>query len=178
MEAPQKWGFLSCRFNDTNEEELIMKIIRGPGWCAAIAIAVLSCSRLGLSQETKIAAKNVPAPVIAAFKATYPNATIRGYSREKENGKTYYEIESREGRVSRDVLYNPDGTVAEIEETVDIKDLPAEVRQTIHTHYPKGVITKAEKTIAGDKVSYEVTIKHGIKRVTIELDSDGKLKGK
>ena len=178
MEAPQKWGFLFCRLMTLTKEELIMKIIRGPGWCVAIAIAVLSCSRLGLSQETKIAAKNVPAPVIAAFKATYPNATIRGYSREKENGKTYYEIESREGHVSRDVLYNPDGTVAEIEETVDIKDLPAEVRQTIHTHYPKGVITKAEKTMAGDKVSYEVTIKHGIKRVTIELDSDGKLKGK
>src|SRR6266446_2059841 len=178
MEAPQKWGFLFCRFDDHNEEELVMKIIRGLGRCAVIAVAALSFSQLGLSQETKIAAKNVPAEVIAAFKATYPNATIRGYSREKENGKTYYEIESRDGRVSRDVLYNPDGTVAEIEETVDVKDLPAEVRQTIHTHYPKGVITKAEKTVAGNKVSYEVRIKHGKKWVTMELDSSGKLKGK
>jgi len=178
MEAPQKWGFLFVRFDDLNEEELVMKIIRGLGRCAVIAVAALSFSQLGLSQETKIAAKNVPAEVIAAFKATYPNATIRGYSREKENGKTYYEIESRDGRVSRDVLYNPDGTVAEIEETVDVKDLPVEVRQTIHTRYPKGVITKAEKTVAGDKVSYEVRIKHGLKSVSMELDSSGKLKGK
>jgi uncharacterized membrane protein YkoI len=132
-------------------------------------------SAMAAAQEKKISAKEMPAPVIAAFKTAYPGASIRGYSREKENGRTYYEIESREGQVSRDVLYNPDGTVAEIEETIDPNDLPAEVRQAVQSRYPKGVIAKAEKTVAGDKVSYEVRIRQGIKRVTIELDPNGQL---
>jgi hypothetical protein len=68
------------------------------------AISLLSLSAAG--QEKKITAKQVPAAVMAAFKSSYPNATIRGYAHEKEDGKTFYEIESREGTTQRDVLYN------------------------------------------------------------------------
>jgi hypothetical protein len=41
--------------------------------------------------------------------------------------------------------------------------------------FPKAVITKAEKTTAGDKVSYEIVARQGKKRVTIEFDSSGKM---
>src|SRR2546423_10663052 len=93
-----------------------------------IAVALLLLSLSAAAQEKKITANQVPAAVIAAFKTSYPNATIRGYAREKENGKVFYEIESREGTTQRDVLYNPDGTVAELEEAVAFTDLPAAAR--------------------------------------------------
>src|SRR2546423_15574910 len=95
---------------------------------AVIAAAVSLLSFSASAQERKITAKQVPAAVIAAFKASYPNATIRGYAQEKENGKVFYEIESREGTTQRDVLYNSDGTVAELEEAVAFTDLPAAAR--------------------------------------------------
>ncbi|HXM34650.1 MAG TPA: hypothetical protein VN920_05650, partial [Pyrinomonadaceae bacterium] len=72
---------------------------------ARIALVVIAISVTGLSaaaQESKIAAKDVPAAVIAAFKSAYPNATIKGYAREKENGKVFYEIESKDGDIGRD----------------------------------------------------------------------------
>jgi len=138
-----------------------------------MAVSLLAIA--AVAQEKKITAKDVPAAVMKAFKTAYPNATIRGYAREKENGKVLYEIESREGTTTRDVLYNPDGTVAEIEESVAATDLPAEVQQAMKEKFPKAVITKAEKTTAGDKVTYEIVARQGKKRVTIEFDSSGKV---
>jgi len=141
-----------------------------------MAVSLLTIA--AAAQEKKITAKDVPAAVISAFKTAYPNATIRGYAREKENGKVFYEIESREGTTTRDVLYNPDGTVAEIEESIAATDLPAEVQQALKEKFPKAVITKVEKTTAGDKVSYEIVARQGKKRVTIEFDSSGKVLSK
>jgi len=138
-----------------------------------MAVSVLAIATV--AQEKKITGKDVPAAVMTAFKTAYPNATIRGYAREKENGKVFYEIESREGTTTRDVLYNPDGTVAEIEESIAAADLPAEVQQAMKEKYPKAVITKAERTTAGDKVSYEIVARQGKKRVTVEFDSSGKV---
>src|SRR5467141_1368974 len=152
-----------------------MKSIRTISRAALIAMAVSLLTIAAAAQEKKITAKDVPAAVISAFKTAYPNATIRGYAREKENGKVFYEIESREGTTTRDVLYNPDGTVAEIEESIAATDLPLEVQQALKEKFPKAVITKVEKTTAGDKVSYEIVARQGKKRVTIEFDSSGKV---
>jgi uncharacterized membrane protein YkoI len=143
-----------------------------------VALIIMSVSLLAVSvvaQEKKITARDVPAAVMSAFRTAYPNATIRGYAREKENGKVFYEIESREGTTTRDVLFNPDGTVAEVEESVAASDLPAEVQQAFKEKYPKAVITRAEKTTAGDKVSYEVVARQGKRKVTLEVDSSGRV---
>jgi len=97
------------------------------------------------------------AAVIAAFKAAYPTATIKGYAREKEHGQTCYE--SKAGRRhGRDILYHPDGSVAEIEETVAASDLPAAAQAVIRSQYPgrshEGGKNHRENA-QGDKVGYE-----------------------
>lgn len=138
---------------------------------AATTISLLSIS--GLSQEVKLKKKQVPHAVIAAFETTYPRATIRGFGREKENGQVYYEVESVEGTTRRDVLYNPDGTVAEIEESISVSDLPAAASAALHTNYPRAVITKAERITRGDIVEYEAHGKIGKKSVSMEFDARG-----
>lgn len=127
-----------------------------------------------VSQEVKLKKKQVPGAVIAAFASAYPNATVRGYGRETENGKVYYEIESIEKHTTRDVLYNPDGTVAEIEEGIAVGDLPAEATETLHAKYPRAVITSAEKITRGDITEYEAHAKLGKRRVSMEFDANGK----
>jgi uncharacterized membrane protein YkoI len=144
---------------------------------AIISIVVLCAT--AQEQEKKISAGQVPAIIISNFKTAYPNAIIQGYASEKENGKQYYEIESRDGTLHRDVLYNPDGTVAEIEEPIAVNQLPTAVQETFHRQHPRGVITLAEKTMVGDKVTYEVKAREGRKRFSVEFDSSGNiLKGK
>lgn len=144
----------------------------------ALVIVVSGFSGSVLGQEQKISANNVPPAVINAFKSSYPDATIKGFAREKKNGKVFYEIESKDGDVGRDVLYNSDGSVAEIEETVATSDLPAAIRESINSKYPNAVITKAEKTIQGEKVGYEVIARQGKKRISLEFDADGNVKTK
>jgi len=148
----------------------------GQATLAIVVVSGLAGSVLG--QEKAISAKSVPSAVINAFKSSYPDATIKGFAREKENGKVFYEIESKEGAVGRDVLYNPDGSVAEIEETIAVSELPDAIRESIKSKYPKAVITKAEKTIQGEKVGYEVIARQGRKRISVEFDADGNVKTK
>ena len=139
-----------------------------------LAVALVSLPWFSATaQEVKVSRKQVPHAVLAAFKSTYPQATIRGFSREKENGKVYYEVESVEGQTTRDVLYNPDGTVAEIEESIPAGDLPAGAPEALQAKYPGAVITKAEKIIRGDVTEYEAHATKGKKRVSMEFDANG-----
>ena len=140
---------------------------------ASLVAALFALSLSVTAQEKKVAEKDVPKAVLAAFKSTYPNATIRGYSREKENGKVYYEIESMEGEIGRDVLYNPDGTVAEIEETIAPSDLPPAVSAAFRRLHPEAIIKKAEKISRDGQTEYEITAKEGKRRIELEFDSDG-----
>jgi uncharacterized membrane protein YkoI len=140
-----------------------------------IAFGILATSFSISAQEAKIREKDVPPAVIAAFKSAYPNATVSGYAKEKENGKTFYEIESKDGSTKRDLLYNADGTVAEIEETIAATDLPAAAQQLIHSKYPRAVVTSAEKTTQGSKIEYEVSARQGKQRISLTFDVDGKV---
>lgn len=155
-----------------------MKLTLGRRLIVSIIATIFLVGFSASAQEQKITEKSVPAAVIKAFKASYPNAIIKGYAREKENGKVFYEIESKDGDTGRDVLYNPDGSVAEVEETVAASDLPAAIQELISSKYAGGVITKAEKTTAGETISYEVVARQGKKRVALEFDADGNLKSK
>jgi hypothetical protein len=57
----------------------------------------------------KIPLKDLPAAVIAAFQRTYPKATITGIATEMENGKTLYEVESKDGTINRDLRFTDTG---------------------------------------------------------------------
>ena len=135
-------------------------------------VSLLSFS--AIAQEVKLKKKQVPRAVISAFEAAYPQATIRGFAREKENGKVYYEVESVEGQTTRDVLYNPDGTVAEIEESIPSSDLPADAQEALRAKYPGSVVTKVEKITRGDVTEYEAHAKLRKKSVSMEFDASGK----
>jgi hypothetical protein len=66
-------------------------------------------------------------------------------------------------------------TVAEIEESVAAKNLPAAAQQTIQAKYPKAVVSKAEKVTEGEKIKYEVSARRGRQRISLAFDADGKL---
>ena len=149
----------------------VTRVVARLGLFAAI-VSLLSFS--AIAQEVKLKKKQVPRPVISAFESAYPQATIRGFAREKENGKVYYEVESVEGQMTRDVLYHPDGTVAEIEESIPSSDLPADAQEALRAKHPGSVITKVEKITRGDVTEYEAHAKLGKKSVSMEFDASGK----
>jgi len=119
-------------------------------------------------------AAKLPAPILTAFRTSYPNATIKGAAKETEDGKTVWEVESIDNGLTRDLIYNPDGTVVEIEEETAMANVPAAVTDAIKVKYPKATITKAEKMTVGQTITYELTLK-GAAVASIELTPDGKV---
>jgi hypothetical protein len=119
-------------------------------------------------------AAKLPAPILAAFKQSYPNAIIQNAARETEDGKTVWEVESLDNNMARDLVYNPDGTVVEVEEEVAAASVPPFVADAVKAKYPKATVTRAEKKTAGKVVTYEFTLK-GAKESSVEMTPDGKI---
>ena len=121
------------------------------------------------AQEKKISKKDLPRAVLSAFEQSYPNARIKGYSTEMEEGKTFYEIESMKDKMSLDVSYLSDGTVAEIEEGIAVGMLPDPVKASVKANFPRGKISRAEKKTVGDSVTYQLKMTTG--RTSTEIES-------
>ena len=119
--------------------------------------------------------KILPEAVLSAFKAAYPNAVIKGTSKETEKGVTYYEVESVDGKLNRDLLYTADGKAAEIEEALAPETLPAAVLQTLAKAYPGYKVIKAEALTKGNVKQFELQIQVKDKKVGVTIDPNGKI---
>ncbi len=134
---------------------------------------VLGLSALALAQEQRITRKDLPAAVLTAFAKAYPKATIKGYSKEMDEGQTVYEIESVEGKTTRDVIYSADGKLISVEESVSTSELPPEVKAALDKRFPGGKILRAEKVTKGTVVGYEFQVQHKGKTTQIVFDPKG-----
>jgi len=130
------------------------------------------------AEEAKPAAvdlKILPPAVLNAFKTAYPHAVIKGTSKETEKGVTYYEVESVDGKMNRDLLYTADGKAAEIEETIAPGALPAAVTQALAKAYPGYKILKAEDMTKDGQKLFELQIQVKDKKIGVTIDPAGKI---
>ena len=119
-------------------------------------------------------AQKGPAPVIEGVKKACPKCVINTVKKEKEKGQTVYEVETKEGAISRDFMVKPDGSILESEESIDASTLPKAVADAIKAAHPKATIQLAEKLTRGTEVLYEIALKDGGKKLSLTLDSAGK----
>jgi hypothetical protein len=119
--------------------------------------------------------KVLPEAVLSAFKAAYPNAVIKGASKEVENGVTLFEVESMDGTVARNLIYSVEAKISEIEEVIAAADLPGAVRATLAKEYPGYEVVTAETLIKGAVKQFELTIKVKDKKIGVTLDPAGKI---
>ena len=110
-------------------------------------------------EKERVVTKNdVPQAVMEAFTKSYPDATVKQYGVEIENGKTFYEISfAFQGR-EMEVLYKPCGKVAEVEETISEQELPDNIRKAISKEFIKCSLNKIEKIDKAGKKFYEVKL--------------------
>jgi len=114
----------------------------------------------------------LPPAVDAAFKKAYPNATIKNVSKETEDGKMVYEIESMDNGMARDLVYLADGTVVSYEEGITVASVPAAVSASVKARYPTSTIAVAEKLFEKGAMNYELTLK-GAAVASVTLAPDG-----
>jgi len=125
-------------------------------------------------QEQRVTRRDLPAAVARTVDAQARGATIRGYSREKEHGQTFYEVALRVNGHSRDVLMDTTGAVVEGEEQVDIATLPAAVREGLLAAAGSGKLRSVESVTRGGQTAYEGHVNTNGKWSEITVGPDGK----
>lgn len=135
---------------------------------------VLSTVVAAGAQEKKIERKDLPAAVAATVDRETKGATVKGFSSERERGKTVYEAETVVNGKTRDIEIAADGTVTEVEQEVEIASLPVKVQQALSTKAAGGRITKVESLTKGGKlVAYEAAMVKDGKRSEFQVGPDG-----
>jgi hypothetical protein len=142
---------------------------------SSIAAFVLALSLNATAQEKKIDRSALPPVVEKAVQSETRGATIKGFSQERERGKTFYEAETVVNGHTRDVLFASDGTIAEIEEEVAFDSLAANVQTGLTQKAAGGKITKVESLTKKSKlVAYEGHVQKGSKSSEIQVGPDGR----
>jgi hypothetical protein len=128
------------------------------------------------AQEKKIDRKDLPPPVEQAVTRETRGATLLGFTQESEDGKMFYEVETRVAGRSRDILIDATGKVAEIEDAVVLARLSAAVQAGLKAAAGTGRITRVESiTKQGKVVAYEAQVTAaGGKKSEVQVGPDGK----
>ncbi len=138
-----------------------------------ILVLTFGCAADSMAQEARIKPKDLPPAVVRAFHKAYPGAKITGASREVENRSTFYEIESLDGTITRDLVFTADGRLSEVEEAMTYEALPDVVRASFLKSYPDAGVKKVERLSHGASMRYEITVTmHGSQK-EIVIDSSG-----
>ena len=145
----------------------------------ATVLAIAAASTLA-AKEVKLSKADVPAPVLQTAAKRAPGATMTGFAREEEKGKTVYEVELREKGMGTDLILSPEGKLLTEERTLaSLADLPAAVRQGFQgSPYGTAKVLKIEQVTNSDTPNaptYELTVQQSGKRHELELTADGKL---
>jgi hypothetical protein len=141
---------------------------------AGVFVSTVLFAATATAQEKKISRSDLPAAVEKTVAAQSQGATVRGFSREEENGQTFYEAELMISGRSKDVLMDANGAVVEVEEQVEIGSLPVAVKDGLQAKAGKGKLLKVESITKHDKlVAYEAQVMTGGKRSEVQVGPDG-----
>ena len=135
-----------------------------------LLITLMAFSSITMAAE-KIS--NLPAAVQKTVKEETRNATNVKVSKETEDGKTVYEVESKVNGRGRDLMIDSAGTVLSIEEEVTLAGIPAAAKAAIEKMTTGGKISKVEIVTKGKVVVYEAAFSKGGKKSEVMVNADG-----
>ena len=138
----------------------------------AVSAVLVAANLAGAEKPLKM--ENLPPAVQKTVQEQSKGATIRGLSKEEENGKTFYEAELKVNGHNKDVLIDPTGAIVEVEEQVTLESLPPAAKTALEKQAGKGKITFVESVTKGSSVvAYEAKIKTAGKTSEIKVSPEG-----
>ena len=120
---------------------------------------------------TIVVTAQAPAAVTKAFQQAYPGATISSSVPERDGSRTVFRVNGTHQGRRRVVLYEASGSVIEVGEQVDEKDLPKPVAAAMHSH-PRAIYVSGLKVTRGGGVEYRLTLR-GTRKTAMVTKSDG-----
>ena len=132
---------------------------------------VVVAAGLGVfAQDKAMKLTNLPPAVQKAVQEQTKGATLVGLSEERENGTVMYEAETKLNGRTRDLLFDRDGALVEVEEELAVEALPAAVQSALATH---GRVLKVESVTKGSTVTYEAQVEKNHKKSEVVVDAKG-----
>lgn len=130
----------------------------------------------GDDDDTPVQQSELPAPVQTTVAAQAKGLTIHGLSKSNEDGRLTYELElvMPDGhRKDMDIL--PDGTISEIEEEVQLSQVPDAAKNAIQNIAGTRTITRVEAVSKGQGpvVGYEIGVRDGTHHAEFRVAVDG-----
>lgn len=135
-----------------------------------LLIDATSLLNSAFGSDKPIKMKDLPPAVQKAAHEQTKGAELKGLSKEVENGKTFYEVETVVNDHGRDLLLDKTGTLVEVEEEVALDSIPAPVKSAIAKKAAGGKITKVEMITKGPSVSYEAAITKTGKKLEVAVN--------
>jgi len=138
-----------------------------------LSVLALNAAMAADKGETKVALKDLPAAVQKTVAEQTRNATVLGISKELDNGKTVYEVESKVNGKGRDILIDGAGALLEVEQEIEMATVPEAVRTALLKLSAGGKITKVEALTKGGKTTYEAAIQKKGKTTEAAVTAEG-----
>jgi uncharacterized membrane protein YkoI len=148
-----------------NGYEVIMK--------TRVAIGILLSASAIIAAEKKVQMKDLPAAVQRAVQEQSKGATLRGLTKEVENGKTEYEAALTVNGHNKDISFDAAGKIISIEEEVPLASIPEAARGAIQKAAGAGKVQNVEQVNENGKVFYEAHILKGGKSSEFQVDVSG-----
>jgi uncharacterized membrane protein YkoI len=126
-----------------------------------------------MASEKRLDYKDLRPDVQKTAQRESKGATVRGYSKDVENGKIEYEVEMIVGGKSRNVSIDPSGKVIEVEQQVARDAVPSVAMAAIRKQAKGGSIRKVEEVRSGAETAYEAQILSNGKQREIRVLADG-----
>jgi uncharacterized membrane protein YkoI len=136
-------------------------------------LAVLSFAATVSAAEKPMKLRDLPPAVQKAMQEETKGAVVKGYAKETEDGKVFYEVETMRNGRARDVTFEPNGTLASIEEETTLDSIPAAAKAAIEKGAAGGRIGLVEKVTEGGEVTYEAQVTRGAKKSEVVVKPDG-----
>jgi uncharacterized lipoprotein YajG len=143
----------------------------GPMIASLATSAMLAMVSQTASAQAPANRTQVPPAVLQAFQQSYPGATISATAQDRDRDRTVFRVESVDKGRRRTVLYDGSGTVVEVAEQVDEKDLPRPVFEAMHAH-PRAIYVSGLKVTRGGNVDYRLTVR-GTRKTAMIAKPDG-----
>ena len=138
--------------------------------CVILAALFLA---VAMTAEKPLTLKDLPPAIQKAVLAQTQGAEIKGLSKEVENGKTEYEVETILKGHTRDLMLDASGGLISVEEEATLDSIPGPAKAAIQKQAVGGKITRVEILTKGKTVAYEAGINKGGKASEVAVKADG-----
>lgn len=139
----------------------------------ATSFLFLAGAVMAQTAEVAVKFRDLPDAVQRTAREQSKGLRVRGYSKETENGKTFYEVQTKDAGMSKDILLDAGGAVVEVEQMLEMSSVPGPVMEKLRRKAGAGKLVSVESVTKGSSMSYEAVVSKNGKRQEIAVDANG-----